>query len=295
MKVSYPTSFDDIRPWAKANGVRAAESRLRFAQYGILRAISLSRDLSRRLVFKGGNALDFIWQPNRSTSDLDFSIDMSQGMAVIDDEETLRRLFAGALTAAGRALNIAYGMQSSRWNPPREGHNFSTFEATVAYALPDQSPLIARIRSNQAISQVIAIDLSLNEVICAERSVDVSGTHLLRTCTIEDILAEKLRALLQQPIRNRNRAQDLLDIVVCLREAPPAAIDHERVGQFLLLKAAARGVPVSVAAFRDPDLITRTQQDYDSLRATARRVFIPFDDAYSALLEFVESLSIPAE
>ena len=82
-----------------------SEARIRFAQYGILRAISLSRELSRLLVFKGGNALDFIWQPNRSTSDLDFSIDMAQDASNID-VETLRALFDGALTAAFRDANL---------------------------------------------------------------------------------------------------------------------------------------------------------------------------------------------
>lgn len=52
------------------------EGRVRFAQYAILRAIAYSDRLSRILVFKGGNALDFVWHPNRSTQDLDFSADM---------------------------------------------------------------------------------------------------------------------------------------------------------------------------------------------------------------------------
>jgi hypothetical protein len=50
-----------------------AEAKFRFAQYGILQAVAGSRTLSQVLAFKGGNALDFFWQPNRSTKDLDFS------------------------------------------------------------------------------------------------------------------------------------------------------------------------------------------------------------------------------
>ena len=293
MRADYPTSFDDIQPWATAHQMPESEARIRFAQYGILRAISLSRELSRLLVFKGGNALDFIWQPNRSTSDLDFSIDMTQAASSID-VETLRLFFDGALTAAGRVLNIAYRTQRFKRNPPGERHTFSTFQAKVAYALQDQPRLLTMIRSSQSVSPIIDLDISLNEVICASEDVSVSGTHPLRTCTIEDILAEKLRALLQQTIRNRNRAQDLLDIAVCLQESPIGVIDPERVGRFLLQKAAARDVPVSVAAFRDANLISRTRQDYDSLRATARTFFIPFNDALEQLHTFVETLSIPA-
>jgi predicted nucleotidyltransferase component of viral defense system len=294
MMADYPTSFDEVHQWAVNYKFPELESRTRFAQYGILRAISLSHELSRLLVFKGGNALDFIWQPNRSTSDLDFSIDMTQDGSNIE-VESLRLLFDRALTGAGRALNVVYRTQRFKLNPPGKQHTFGTFQARIGFALQDQPHLIAMIRNNQPISPVIYLDISLNEVICAEQSIDISGTHLLRTCTIEDILAEKLRALLQQPIRKRTRAQDLLDIVVCVREAPTHTIDSERVGQFLLRKAAARSVPVSATAFRDADLIARTRQDYDGLQATARRHFIPFDDALDALFRFVDTLPIPAE
>lgn len=74
---AYPSTFAMVRVWAGANRISVAEARKRFAQYAILSAIAGSRFLGSALVFKGGNALDFIWQPNRSTTDLDFSLDMT--------------------------------------------------------------------------------------------------------------------------------------------------------------------------------------------------------------------------
>ena len=59
--------------WAGERGVGMSEAPRRFAQYAVLRAIASSARLSELLVFKGGNALDFVWSPNRSTIDLDFS------------------------------------------------------------------------------------------------------------------------------------------------------------------------------------------------------------------------------
>ncbi len=49
-----------------------SEARRRFAQYAVLRAIAPSARLSELLVFEGGNALDYVRSPNRSTIDLDF-------------------------------------------------------------------------------------------------------------------------------------------------------------------------------------------------------------------------------
>src|SRR3954453_2864499 len=77
MITTYPSTFDGIRHWANVNGIAVNEARIRFTQYATLRAIASSQTLSRTLVFKGGNALDFVWQPNRSTLDLDFSADMT--------------------------------------------------------------------------------------------------------------------------------------------------------------------------------------------------------------------------
>jgi predicted nucleotidyltransferase component of viral defense system len=294
MLADYPVAFDDIRDWATSRGVTEAEARVRFAQYGILLAISLSRELRRLLVFKGGNALDFIWQPNRSTTDLDFSVDMPPD-ALDVDVDRLRVLFDGALTRAGRALNIAYRTQRMKRNPPGAAHTFATYEMKIAYALQDQPLVILMIERQQSAPHVIDLDISLNDVICATADVAIGGSHPLRTCTIEDIVAEKLRALLQQPIRRRNRAQDLLDIAVCLRGVSTRAVDQKQVGAFLLQKAAARNVPVSITAFHAEELIRRTHVGYAELRSTTRATFVSFEDALAELHEFVATLSIPAE
>lgn len=113
----------------------------------------------------------------------------------------------------------------------------------------------------------------------------------MRVATIEDIVAEKLRALLQQPIRNRRRMQDLLDIAVILQER--AALDRQRVATFLLRKAEARAVPVSRAAFHDPDVVNRAHADYDELATTTRLRFVSFDEALTLLHAFVEQLDLP--
>ena len=68
----YPTRFLDIDAWSRENGVSRDEASRRFIQYVVLAAFAQSRSLRESLVFKGGNALDFVWQPNRSTLDLDF-------------------------------------------------------------------------------------------------------------------------------------------------------------------------------------------------------------------------------
>ena len=75
MTDSFPRSFQNLNEWAAVNQITREEARQRLAQFVLLRGIASSPLLQRCMVFKGGNALDFFWQPNRSTLDLDFSLD----------------------------------------------------------------------------------------------------------------------------------------------------------------------------------------------------------------------------
>jgi hypothetical protein len=139
----------------------------------------------------------------------------------------------------------------------------------------------------------VPVEVSSNEPIGADRDVAV-GDRSLRVGTLEDIVAEKLRAYLQQKgeIRNRNRRQNLLDIAHILQTGAP--LDLDSVSQYLLEKAWARDVPVSKAAFRDPELADCARREYDDLKATVREGFVPFEEALKSLFTLVEKLAIPA-
>jgi predicted nucleotidyltransferase component of viral defense system len=253
-----------------------------------LRAIGDSRELSSILVFKGGNALDFLWSANRSTKDLDFSTKDSAMTG-----EHLRKLLDRTLLVAKTKLAIHARVQTIERQPPGDDRHFASFFLKIAFALADQIPLQNKIANQQDCPQVVPIDVSLHESICESIAIDIEATHPILVSTLEDIVAEKLRALLQQSIRNRHRSQDLLDIAVILRTKP--GIDLAKVSAFLLTKAAARNVPVSKTAFRAKDLSERAHEGYDDLRTKTRNLFVPFDEAVIALLSFVDRLMIPED
>ncbi|MDQ3780192.1 MAG: nucleotidyl transferase AbiEii/AbiGii toxin family protein [Chloroflexota bacterium] len=276
--------------WSEANSIPVAEARVRFAQYGVICGVANSASLRQSLVFKGGNALDFVWQPNRSTVDLDFSFDPTIGSAGLDSERLTTALTRG-LAAVAPNLGLVLAVHRVRQNPPGADKTFITYEARIGYAMQDESRLRQRMAHGEPSPHVIRLDVSVNDPICEAKSIAIDETNTLRIATIEDIVAEKLRALLQQPIRNRERRQDLLDIAIILQGDRP--LDRERVSAFLLEKAAARNVPVSRAAFRDPEVKRRAGAGYGELEVTTRVAFIPFDVAHRSLLTFVEELDIP--
>ncbi len=289
----YPPSFDSLPAWAREHNIALTEARRRFAQYVMLRAIANSRALSDFLVFKGGNALDFMWQPNRSTLDLDFST----ARVVVDlgrEAESLRTLFTGALNSVGPGFGVLCRIARVEQRPPGSDKTFVTYLIRVAYALPDQESLRQRMGIDPTYGpQLIDIEVSINEPICADEPRDIDGTHPLRISTVEDIVAEKLRALLQQPIRKRARPQDLLDIAVVLRQGPP--LDRALVTDFLLRKAAARTISVSHDAFHHPEIMERARRGYDELKGTTRVLFVPFEEARALLYGLVDTLTIPRE
>ncbi len=190
-------------------------------------------------------------------------------------------------------LGIVFAIHSVRKQPPGQGKTFVTFEVRTGYALPDQLDLTGRMRQGRRSPHVIPVEISLNEPICADEGIDVQATHRLRVSTLEDIIAEKLRALLQQPIRNRGRRQDLLDVALLVQSHKE--MDHSQVAEFLCRKSAARGVPVSRAAFHNPEVAERAKQDYDELQTTTRRTFLPYNEALQMLLTFTDSLPIPLD
>jgi len=287
----YPKSFEDLPSWARSNEVSIEETRRRFAQFVVLCGIAQVRELRDYLVFKGGNALDFVLQPNRSTIDLDFSLDMDGGSSLANSER-LNALLARGLRQVAPRFSMSLAVHSVKQQPPGAAKTFITFEARVGYALPDEHQLKIRMGNSQPSSHVLPVDISINEPIAGWTRFVLDATlDPLRISTLEDIVGEKLRSLLQQPIRNRNRQQDLLDIAVVVRLHE--SLDRQAVSDALLLKAHARNVPVSRTAFRNPEVIRRAALGYQALEGTTRTMFIPFDEALAIVLAFVDELAIP--
>jgi predicted nucleotidyltransferase component of viral defense system len=291
--LDYPASFEEVATWAEERGLGLSETRLRFAQYAVLLGIAASAPLSELLVFKGGNALDFVWSPNRSTLDLDFSVDMTKLAGRDLPEARLRELLSRGLTVSERQLGVSLRVHTVKRQPPGTGKTFVTYTARVGYALPDDPNNRIRLEGGQPSTYIVPVEISINEPIGADERLAVGDRTSLRVSTLEDIVAEKLRAFLQQrkDLRNRYRPQDLLDIAHLLRRSTP--LDRGLVSRFLLKKAEARYVPVSKDAFRDPELAERSHYEYETLKETVRKDFVPFDEALERLYKLVEELEIP--
>src|SRR6478752_6519343 len=172
--MSYPRRFSGIQDWASMNQATIPDARRRFAQFAVLSSIAGNPDLARSLIFKGGNALDFIWQSNRSTIDLDFTADPDTPVENIEPNMLYARL-TRALSPVSARHGMLLAVNEIVQNPRGTGRTFITYRTTIGYALPDQEPLRNRMERGIPSSQVVPLDISINEIVCASKTIAFDG------------------------------------------------------------------------------------------------------------------------
>jgi len=282
----YPASRDELADWARRNTTTAGEARRRFAQYVVLVSISSSAPIAA-IAFKGGNALQFIHGNPRSTLDLDFTADAG----FPDDPAEIKARLDASLPFAERRHQVKARCQSIHRKPPGMDRTTPTYSIKVGYQLSGDR-YYQNFDERKMFSDVVEVEISLNDVVCETQPWQPEGSaRELRACTLEDILAEKLRAMLQQIPRNRSRPQDVFDVASMVRRYP-SAIDPGKVSAFLVRKAAARGITASKAAF-DGSVLAHAAIGYDAQIRPFTTQFIPLDEAWSEVLGFVSRLEIP--
>jgi predicted nucleotidyltransferase component of viral defense system len=283
----FPTAPEEIEPWRRKTGLTADEARKRFMQYAILEAIASSAGLARLVAFKGGNALRFIYGNRRSTLDLDFTADAG----LPDDPDPIRARLDAALRPLLARFRVKARCQRVRRNPPGRDKIWPTYDIAVGYQLPGDR-LYQNFDEFQDVATTIDVEISINEVICeaVPRRLHPAGGELC-VCTLEDILAEKLRALLQQPIRKRSRPQDVFDIASATRRFGDE-LDLGKISRYLVRKAEARDIHPRKDSF-DDTVRSHAATGYDVLIGRNAPDFIPFETAWVEVLELVAKLEIP--
>lgn len=224
-------------------------------EFVILERLASNRELRNGIVLKGGNALRFAYQGCRSTKDLDFTV-VDDDQAVPDNEEDL--------------VKVGYIFSNDK--------HFHNFE-------------------ERNVSDVVPLEISFGDMVCEKKPLKLveHETSRLMVCSLEDIIAEKLRALLQQPVRKRDRTQDVYDIARC-RQQFADKLDLSKIADFLLRKSSIRtDIEVRKSRF-DNEIrdMAKAGSAYDKMIADQAAAYpINFDVAWNEVLTLVQSLDIP--
>jgi predicted nucleotidyltransferase component of viral defense system len=286
----HPLNLEDLESWRRRTGVTADEARKRFAQFVSLESIAGEPGLRDVLSFKGGNALRFVYGSPRSTLDLDFTADSS----FPDEQEHIRQVLDRALRQGGNLFGMKLKCQRVERKPAKKQATLPTYDIAIGYQLPGDRYFADLESPARLVATVVKVEISFNDVVCETQRRQLSLRHPaeIRVCSLEDILAEKLRALLQQVIRNRNRPQDVFDLARMVRDHGQA-LDLAKVAAFLVQKSTARGIAVTRASFSADEVKARAAFEYDKVILDSTTDRIPFEEAWASVLALVGQLAIP--
>jgi len=168
--------------------------------------------------------------------------------------------------------------------------SFPTLKVKVAYAVSDNSKRHQRLIGGMS-SDVVELDFSFNETTQTTTSLQVTDGSAIFRYSLADLVAEKYRSLLQQPIRKRNRRQDVYDIHWLLqKEGEELDRRKPEIKSALEQSAKARGIHISKEAIRDPLVIKMASEEYAGLAQEIDGVLPEFDVAFDAVAAFYEGL-----
>ena len=276
----------DIRAWCKANGISEHEGRRRYVEHAILGCVARSSELRNAIVFKGGNALRIMYGSPRSTLDLDFT---ALPNALSDNENDIREIADQAFRLSRNSFGVRLRCQKVKRNPKGVEFTMPTYKINVAYQFPGDR--YYEDMETRNLHETIPVEISLNDVVCdtEELSPLHDGRNTIKVCSLEDILAEKLRSILQQRVRKRNRSQDVYDIAAFAR-SHDTKINWQAVYMYFAVKCQARGIIAERREF-DEAIREMASLNYDEeIGRQAQDDFIPFDEAWNEVEKVVDGL-----
>ena len=197
----------------------------KIAVHILLHGIGTSDGLRTTMIMKGGNLLGIRHSSRRYTKDVDFSTgkkfkDFDQAAFQAELNEVL-------IAAAGElGYTLRCWVQKAVVQPHPEG-TFPTLQVNIGYA--DLQNSREKIFIERGISpKVLKVDYSFNETTYNQEIIKLSNESSIIAYSIVDLIAEKIRSVLQQVVRDRNREQDIYDLwyLLCLLYSSPSPRDR---------------------------------------------------------------------
>lgn len=283
----------DVRGWVES--ARADPQLLRDRQVTeiVLAAIGFSPSLHDSLVLKGGTLMAIAFGSRRVTGDVDFSA------TVVPDgfDETLRIELDAALEPA--AIKLGYldlicRVQGIRRRPRPElfeDADFPALEIRIGSAVRG-TPQEALLGEGRA-ARVLLVEVSFRDQVYAFQELHLGSANVgVQAFTIEELIAEKLRALLQQPVRKRNRRQDVFDIAYLVERYQLDADALHRIHATLVEKCRTRGIAATLEAIDDPEVRSRAEKEWETLRLELTEL-PEFDGQFATIANLYKKLPWP--
>lgn len=282
----------DIREWVERTHADPQLYLERQATEVLLTAIGQSKTYSNSLYLKGGMLMGIVYHSPRQTADLDFTARFSPCEDIAD---TLSSELNVELRRAAARLGYAQmvcRVQSIKKQPKKQNFvdaRFPALDMKIAYA-ERGSGQHKRLERGEC-PDTLEMEISFHEPIYNVEFVTLApdSEFGVNTYSLIDVIAEKLRAFLQQEVRDRSRRQDIYDIDYLLTNIPLNEEDKSSILEALKSKARARDLEPTLDSFDNPALKERARSRWTTIGLELAEL-PDFDDSFSRVASFYRSL-----
>ena len=252
------------------------------ARLAVLAALRRHDDLARDYVLKGGLVLQRVYGSPRASDDIDLNHAEAHENELTDAHTATLQDVCDRVDAALAETAPRFGLAEARLHVLKWSELLPTVFAEVAY------------RTDDGAEGAVEVQVTLCEQVCHTALARIDGVPVLAS-TLDDVVADKLKVLLQQRRRGKVRHSDVYDLWFALAEAPFVP-DPDTVREALLTKMASWPdyLPITAAQFRAESVRTFAEQGYRALRAEQPDLpFAPFDVVWTAIQDFVDAMGLP--
>lgn len=282
----------DILSWVDGAG-QGDDKEFRQAVYTILAAISNDQTLKANMVLKGGILMAVRYQSHRYTKDIDLSSE--KGLSEITPEATQKALDDSlALTVEVLDYDLDCKVQSCKRMPSNQKNpTFPSINLKVGYAYKGTAKHRRLLVLQSPTS--ISIDYSLNELTPNVEKFNLTEGEEILVYSLTDLVAEKIRSILQQAVRNRSRRQDIFDIHMILSSGLNVdEVEKGKILRSLIEKSESRNITPNEESLDDLEIRQRSQAEYHTLQDELAEGQLPdFDESYDLVVDFYRSLPWP--
>lgn len=287
MSQSEPVRELDIARWVDAAPID--QRNFREAVHLILTAISRSAGLRSKMIMKGGMLMAIRYDSTRFTRDADFSTtdkhDKGSEVALLEELDAQIDLANDQLNYDTMCLR-----QSAKLNPQTPNSRFPTLNIRIGYAPRSHTAHMRRLLAKQS-PTILEIDYSYDEAVYEVELLTLGEGSDLRTYGFTNLIAEKYRSLLQQPLRKRNRRQDVYDLFMLINSCDRLSDSElDRVKKHLVNSCKSRGIDAVQNSMSNEKVRAMAAEDYASLAGEIQGELPEFKIAYVAVQGFYEQL-----
>lgn len=257
----------------------------------LLQALTLT-PFEGKVYLKGGVLMGLLYKSDRQTGDVDFTTSMKSA-------DVTKEKFRNQLNTNMKRASVGLGypdiimrVQSIQEQPRPSNFATASFPALtfkVGYA-ETGTPQAKQVEGGNG-AVVLEADISFNEPVNAIQVLRVAETDSkIYAYSLIDLIAEKIRAFLQQEIRKRSRRQDIYDLAMLIENFPLDDDDVKKLYIVLIEKCKSRDITPTIKSIRDDALIERAKSQWDTLSAELGREPPQFEACYSLVCDLYEKL-----